>query len=131
MTAQAKRSAWSHPIERDRHMPPESASTPPLAAPSGRQVFDVDVAGAGERLDRFLAQAAAARRIALSRTRLKALIEAGEIKVGGAVARDPSMRLIEGVRIAFEAPPAQESPLAGEDLPLAVVYEDEHLIVID
>src|SRR5271165_6411898 len=129
MTAQAKRPAWSSAIERDRDMSPESASRPPLAAPSGPQVFDVDVAG--ERLDRFRSQAAAARRISLSRTRLKALIEAGEIKVDGAVARDPSMRLIEGVRIAFEAPPAQESPLAGEDLPLAVVYEDEHLIVID
>ena len=109
----------------------ESASRPPLAAPSGPQVFDVDVAGAGERLDRFLAHAAAARRLSLSRTRLKALIEAGEVKVDGAVARDPSMRLIEAARIVFEAPLAEESTLAGEDLPLAVVYEDEHLIVID
>jgi 23S rRNA pseudouridine1911/1915/1917 synthase len=131
MTAQAKRPAWSPPIEPDHDMSPESASRPPLAAPSGPQVFDVDVAGAGERLDRFLSQAAAAQRISLSRTRLKALIEAGEIKVNGAVARDPSMRLIEGARIAFEAPPPEESPLAGEDLPLTVVYEDEHLIVID
>ncbi len=131
MTAQAKGPAWSSPIGPDRDMSPESASRPPLAAPSGPQVFDVDVTGAGERLDRFLSQGAAARRISLSRTRLKALIEAGEIKVDGAVARDPSMRLIEGARIAFEAPPPQESPLAGEDLPLAVVYEDEHLIVID
>ncbi len=131
MTAQAKRPAWSSPIERDRGMSPESASRPPLAAPSGPQVFDVNVAGAGERLDRFLSQAAAARRISLSRTRLKALIEAGEIKVDGRIARDPSTRLIEGARIAFEAPPPEESTLAGEDLPLAVVYEDEHLIVID
>ena len=131
MTAGAKRSGWRAQIERDGDMPPESASRPPLAAPSGRQVFDVDVAGAGERLDRFLAQAAASRRVALSRTRLKALIEAGEVKVDGAVARDPSMRLIEGARIAVEAPPAEESTLTGEDLPLAVVYEDEHLIVID
>ena len=131
MTAQAKRRAPSSPIERDPDMSPESASRPPLAAPSGPQVFDVDGAGAGERLDRFLSEAAAERRVSLSRTRLKALIEAGEVKVDGAVARDPSMRLIEGARIVFEAPPPEESPLAGEDLPLAVVYEDEHLIVID
>ena len=72
-----------------------------------------------------------ARSIALSRTRLKALIEAGEVSIDGSVARDPAMRLVEGARIAFEAPPAKDSPLAGEDLPLAVVYEDEHLIVID
>jgi 23S rRNA pseudouridine1911/1915/1917 synthase len=109
---------------------PEPAPAP-LAAPSGPQIFDVDAAGAGERLDRFLGGAAAGRRVALSRTRLKALIEAGEVSVDGSVARDPSLRLAEGARIAFEAPPAKESPLAGEDLPLAVVYEDEHLIVID
>ncbi|HUB76355.1 MAG TPA: RluA family pseudouridine synthase [Solirubrobacteraceae bacterium] len=41
------------------------------------------------------------------------------------------MRLAEGARIAFEAPTAEDSPLVGEDLPLAVVFEDEHLIVID
>jgi hypothetical protein len=60
---------------------------------------------------------------------LKALIEAGEVKVDGALERDPSARLFEGARIDFEAPPAQESPLAGEDLPLKVVFEDEHLTV--
>jgi 23S rRNA pseudouridine1911/1915/1917 synthase len=102
-----------------------------LAAPNGLQVFDVDVTGAGERLDRFLGRAAAARLIALSRTRLKALIEAGEVKVDGEVAHDPSMRVAESARIVFETPPAEESPHAGEDLPLAVVYEDEHLIVLD
>ena len=113
----------------------ESAPAEPrnqfLTAPSGPQVFDVDAAGAGERLDRFLSGAAAVRRIALSRTRLKALVEAGEVSVDGRVARDPSTRLAEGARIVFEAPPAEESPLAGEDLPLAVVYEDQHLVVID
>ncbi|MGB3581587.1 MAG: RluA family pseudouridine synthase, partial [Roseiarcus sp.] len=69
--------------------------------------------------------------IALSRTRLKALIEAGEVSVDGSMALDPSLRVVEGARIAFEAPPAEDSPLVGEDLPLAVVFEDEHLIVID
>src|SRR5277367_3556896 len=39
--------------------------------------------------------------------------------------------LAAAARIAFEAPPAEDSPLVGEDLPLAVVFEDEHLIVID
>src|ERR1700733_3084901 len=131
MNAKAKRRAPSAAIEPERDRGPERAARPPLAAPSGLQVFDVDAAGAGERLDRFLGGAAAARRIALSRTRLKALIEAGEVSVDGSVARDPSTRLPEGPRIAFEAPPAEDSPLVGEDLPLAVVYEDEHLIVID
>jgi 23S rRNA pseudouridine1911/1915/1917 synthase len=130
MNAKARRRAWSAAPELESVAPPEPTRQP-LAAPVGPQVFDVDAAGAGERLDRFLGGAAAARRIALSRTRLKALIEAGEICVDGRVARDPATRLAEGAHIAFVAPPAEESPLAGEDLPLAVVYEDEQLIVID
>jgi 23S rRNA pseudouridine1911/1915/1917 synthase len=111
--------------------PPHAAPLAPLTAPEGQQVFDVGDENAGERLDRFLGQAAAARRIALSRTRLKALIEAGEISIDQKIARDPSMRLTAGMRIAFEAPLAEDSPLVGEDIQLAVVYEDEHLIVID
>jgi 23S rRNA pseudouridine1911/1915/1917 synthase len=130
MSAKAKRRRWSASSQPEPAVPPERPRQP-LAAPSGPQVFDVDAAGDGERLDRFLASAAAARRIALSRTRLKALIEAGEVRVDGSVAHDPSTRLAEGVRVAFASPPAEASPLAGEDLPLTVVYEDEHLIVID
>ena len=131
MNARAKRRSGSGGGQSKRDAKGEAAPAGPLAAPSGPQAFEVDAAGAGERLDRFLGLAAAERRVALSRTRLKALIEAGEVRVDGAVARDPSMRLAEGARIAFEAPPAENSPLIGEAMPLDVVYEDEHLIVID
>ena len=135
MNTKAKRRASSRRAERDEDEPEDApvkaAPHAPLVAPEGLQVFDVGAENAGERLDRFLGQAAAARRFALSRTRLKALIEAGEVRVDESVAPDPSMRLTAGARIAFEAPPPVESTLAGEDLPLAVVYEDEHLIVID
>ncbi|HEX9170311.1 MAG TPA: RluA family pseudouridine synthase [Roseiarcus sp.] len=118
--------------EGDPEGPPlQSAPLARLAAPEGPQVFDVDAESAGERLDRFLGQAAAAKRIALSRTRLKGLIEAGEVRIDECIVRDPSTRLAVGARVAFEAPQAEESSIAGEDIQLAVVYEDEHLIVID
>jgi 23S rRNA pseudouridine1911/1915/1917 synthase len=129
---QRAQSGQTEPFEVElEDAPPQAAPLAPLMAPEGQQVFDVGEENAGERLDRFLGQAAAARRIALSRTRLKALIEAGEVRIDESVARDPSMRLIAGTRIAFEAPQAEESPLVGEDIKLAVVYEDKHLIVID
>jgi 23S rRNA pseudouridine1911/1915/1917 synthase len=135
VNAKAKQRAWSRVPEGDQvelqDIPVDATPLAPLTAPEGLQVFDVDAENAGERLDRFLGQAAAARRIALSRTRLKVLIEAGEVKVDESVARDPSTRLAAGARIVFEAPPAEESTIAGEDIQLAVVYEDEHLIVID
>ena len=135
MNTKAKQRAQSLQADRNEiepeDIPVDSKPLAPLAAPEGRQVFDVGAESAGERLDRFLGQAAAARRIALSRTRLKALIEAGEVRVDDSVARDPSTRLAAGAHIAFEAPQAEELTIDGEDIQLAVVYEDEHLIVID
>jgi 23S rRNA pseudouridine1911/1915/1917 synthase len=135
VNTKAKQRAQARFAERDdvdlEEIPVDATPLVPLVAPEGPQVFDVALENAGERLDRFLGQAAAARRIALSRTRLKTLIEAGEISIDQTIARDPSTRLTAGARIAFEAPPAEDSPIIGEDIQLAVVYEDGHLIVID
>jgi 23S rRNA pseudouridine1911/1915/1917 synthase len=135
VNTKAKQRAQSLLAARDdvepEDIPVDAKPLVPLAAPEGLQVFDVGAASAGERLDRFLGQAAMARRVALSRTRLKALIEAGEVRIDENFVRDPSTRLAAGARIVFEAPPPEESTIAGEDIQLAVVYEDEHLIVID
>jgi 23S rRNA pseudouridine1911/1915/1917 synthase len=138
MNAKAKRRAWSGVDDREPdaqrgvdETDAQIATRGPLVAPEGPLEFDVDATGAGERLDRFLGRAAADRRLALSRTRLKALIEAAEVMVDGARATDPALKLVEGQRIRFEAPAPEESPLKPERLPLDVVFEDEHLIVID
>jgi 23S rRNA pseudouridine1911/1915/1917 synthase len=109
----------------------DGAERAPLADASGPQAFTVDEAGQGERLDRFLGQAAAARGLALSRTRIKALIEAGEVTVDGATANDPAARLGAGAEIRFTPPPPEDARAKGEDLPLDIVFEDEHLIVIN
>ena len=91
------------------------------------KVFDVGFEAEGERLDRFLAAGAEG----FSRTRLKALIEAGEVRVNDEVARDPARKLSAGSRISLVTPPAADSSVKGEDIPLEVVYEDEWLIVIN
>ena len=82
---------------------------------------------AGERLDRFLA----ARIESLSRSRLKALIQAGAVAVDGAPEIDPARKLRPGqaVRVAVPAP-ADAAPRA-QAIALDVVHEDAHLIVID
>jgi len=135
VNAKAKRRASRQESEADPdeldENPVKAAPRIPLVAPKGLQVFDVGAENVGERLDRFLGQAATARSLALSRTRLKAMIEAGEVRVDETVVRDPSARLAVGARAVFEAPAPEESPLLGEDIKLAVVFEDEHLIVID
>ena len=124
-------SAKEMKVERAAAAPLEPATLPPLLAPSGLETFVVDAQSAGDRLDRYLSRAAAERGLAFSRTRIKALIEAGAIEVEAAVERSPSLRLAEGARISFAAPAPEEAAVAGEDLPLEVIYEDEWLIVVN
>jgi 23S rRNA pseudouridine1911/1915/1917 synthase len=83
----------------------------------------------GERLDRFLAAAASAAN--LSRTRVKSLIEAGHASIDGVTATDPSHLLRAGQTAALRLPPPADPAPLGEHIPLEVVFEDEHLIVID
>jgi 23S rRNA pseudouridine1911/1915/1917 synthase len=82
---------------------------------------------AGGRLDRVLA----AHVVELSRTRLKALIEGGSVAVDGRTIRDPSHRVNSGAAIVVAVPEAQPAKPAAEAIPLAVVYEDDDIIVID
>jgi 23S rRNA pseudouridine1911/1915/1917 synthase len=78
------------------------------------------------RLDRVLALNAD-----LSRSRLKALILAGAVTIGGSTIRDPGHRVNAGDRIAVAIPPDAPAEPAAENIPLAIVHEDDALIVID
>src|SRR5690349_4382614 len=87
----------------------------------------VDGAEAGERLDRVLA----AHVTALSRTRLKALVLAGRVAIGGRTIRDPGQRVNAGDRITVAVPPPEPAAPEAEAIPLAIVHEDDDLIIID
>jgi 23S rRNA pseudouridine1911/1915/1917 synthase len=90
---------------------------------------------AGARLDRVLA----ARIPTLSRSRLKALILDGQVTIHDpiqdpAAARtilDPSVQVKSGDAITVNLPPPEEPKPRAESIPLAIVYEDDDLIVID
>jgi 23S rRNA pseudouridine1911/1915/1917 synthase len=82
---------------------------------------------AGGRLDRVLAAHVAE----LSRTRLKALIEAGSVAVDGRTIRDPGHRVNSGAAIVVAVPEPAPAKPAAEAIPLSVVYEDDDIIVID
>jgi 23S rRNA pseudouridine1911/1915/1917 synthase len=97
-------------------------------APAGTSVaVDATDADAGQRLDRFLAAGAAG----LSRSRVKALIEDGRVRCGARTIVDPSYRVKPGERFEISIPEAIAATPEAQIIPLAVVYEDEHLIVID
>src|SRR5215216_3321263 len=99
----------------------------------------VAAAQSGERLDRVLAAWFGAERtgaehseaVALSRTRLKSLILAGEVAISGRTIRDPGHRVNAGDMILVNVPPAGEAAPRPEAIPLTVVYEDADVIVID
>jgi len=95
----------------------------------GIQTIDVRLAPAhaGWRLDRALADAVPI----LSRERLKALIRSGAVETEGKALRDPAVKVRgeEALRIAVpEAAPAHSEP---QEIPLEIVFEDEHLLVVD
>ena len=82
----------------------------------------------GWRLDRALASALPT----LSRERIKALISAGHVRrEDGALPRDPAGKAHAGDRFAVEVPAPRPAHNEAQDLGLTVVYEDDHLIVID
>lgn len=84
---------------------------------------------AGRRLDAALAALAGG---ALSRTRLSDLIRAGAVTgPDGAAQTDPSRKVAAGDTYAVVAPDPVPSEILAEDIPLNILYEDEHLLVID
>jgi 23S rRNA pseudouridine1911/1915/1917 synthase len=82
------------------------------------------------RLDKAISRDAP-EQASLSRTRLAKLIEAGEVTLNGAVVSSPKGKVAEGDVIEVTVPEAEVTDLVAEDIPLTVVYEDEHLIVVD
>jgi len=87
----------------------------------------VVTAEASGRLDRVLA----AHIPALSRSRLKALILAGQTTINGRTIRDPAASVNSGATISVTLPPAEPVEPKPEAIPLDVVYEDDAIIVID
>ncbi|MFN2597135.1 MAG: RluA family pseudouridine synthase [Pyrinomonadaceae bacterium] len=88
--------------------------------------FTVDKPDEGARLDAYLS----ARVGHVSRTRLKQLIEDGDVLVGGRVAK-PSHKLKAGETVELETPEPPPVNFAPEDIPLDIVYEDDSIIVVN
>ncbi|GAO38305.1 ribosomal large subunit pseudouridine synthase D [Sphingomonas changbaiensis NBRC 104936] len=96
----------------------------------GVSILDATIGAEAEgwRLDRALAAALPT----LSRERIKALISSGQVRRSdGANPRDPAIKARAGESFAVEVPEPRPAHNEAQDLGLVVVYEDEHLIVID
>lgn len=87
----------------------------------------IGAAADGWRLDRALADAVPT----LSRERLKALISSGAVEGPDGLVRDPARKAPAGTRFTVAVPAPEPAHNEAQDIPLAVVFEDEHLIVVD
>ena len=83
-----------------------------------------------DRLDKALARDVP-EEAALSRSRLKALIEGGAVSRGGVALTEAKAKVAEGDVIVLTLDPPEEIDAQPEAIPLSVVYEDAELIVID
>ncbi len=84
------------------------------------------VINSAARLDKALAEVTP-----LSRERIKALISDRKVEVDGKVATSPSARVQAGSSFSVHIPPPDDPQAHPQDIPLNVVYEDAHLIVVD
>ncbi|HYD86969.1 MAG TPA: RluA family pseudouridine synthase [Vitreimonas sp.] len=83
--------------------------------------------GAGERVDAWLARLWPD----LSRSRVQGLIGAGKLTVDGAPVTHAKDKPRAGATYELVLPPPEPAAPQPENLPLDIVYEDEHLIVVD
>ena len=88
--------------------------------------FQVAKDEAGTRLDAWLQREVSE----VSRSRWQALIKSGDVLLDGQRSK-ASARLRGGEQVFVSIPPAREIELKAEEIPLSILYEDEHLLVVD
>jgi 23S rRNA pseudouridine1911/1915/1917 synthase len=96
---------------------------------SGVSTISVTIAGelAGMRLDRALALSVPT----VSRERLKALISSGHVRTGAALSRDPAMKVVADAAFDIDIPLPTEMANEAQDIALEIVFEDDHLLIVD
>ena len=88
--------------------------------------FIVEAEAAGQRIDRFLS----GEDTGLSRSALQGLVAEGHVLCNGkSIAK--SLKLKAGDTILQEIPDAKPIEAVPQDIPLDIVYEDDHLLVVN
>lgn len=92
---------------------------------SGRYRIEVE-AETPVRLDKYLVES----ELELSRSQLKKLIDGGEVAVNGERAK-AGRKLRAGDVVELVVPEVVEPAAEPEDIPLEILFEDEHLVIVD
>ncbi|HEY4564225.1 MAG TPA: RluA family pseudouridine synthase [Thermoanaerobaculia bacterium] len=95
------------------------------------RTFRADRGDDRERIDRVL-QRHLADRPDITRSRIQGWIGEGMVRVNGAPAAKPASRLMTGDVVEVELPPPPERrAVTAQEMPLSVLFEDEHLMALD
>lgn len=106
----------------------DSEVAEPVGSAVEQRCVVVDGAGHAQRLDKLLVTMAPE----FSRSHLQGLVEQGHVRVDGRTVTAASRKLVLGQRVDVElVPPAESRAFRPEPVPLNIVYEDEHLLVVD
>ncbi len=109
-------------------LPEADEPAEPLVVDAERRAARVTLAEHGERLDRWLV----AQHGEFSRSYLQTLVEGGQVLVDGQVACAASRRVRAGQWVEITLlPTLQSQAFRAEPIALAIVFEDEHLLVLD
>jgi 23S rRNA pseudouridine1911/1915/1917 synthase len=103
-------------------------SDPDIQAGGARKVLEVESAGAGMRLDQWLAKRLAPD---LSRSRVQALIREGAVRIGGSPVLEAKAKVAPGDIVEMDVPPPEPAEPEGEAIPLDILFEDDQLIVVN
>ena len=92
-----------------------------------REEFNITEETSGTRLDLVLS----AGLEDYSRSFIQKLFEKGAVSVNGAVCESKKFKCSEGDLVVIEIPEPEKLEVEAEDIPINIVYEDEHLLVVD
>ncbi|MCD6487018.1 MAG: RluA family pseudouridine synthase, partial [Syntrophobacterales bacterium] len=88
--------------------------------------FKISPAEVGERLDIFLSK----KGVFATRSQVKRAIGEGQVQVNG-VEPKPACRLKTGDVVIVRREEPKEYNLAPEEIPLDIIYEDSHILVVN
>ncbi|MDB9358451.1 S4 domain-containing protein, partial [Nodularia spumigena CS-587/03] len=89
--------------------------------------FNLQVEETGERLDRYLSE----NLPNLSRSRIQQLIEQGNVHLNEQICTTKKITVKAGDRITLEIPEVQPLEVQAEDIPLDILYEDDHILILN
>lgn len=87
----------------------------------------------GIRLDKFLFENLKESQPGISRTRIKTLIDSGNVRNinNNKVVNSCSVKIKGEEKFIISIPPLEESEIIAQDIDFDIIFEDEHMLVID